>query len=181
MVIDKKKILAIIGSASINSANLKLVEQIKTLTNEYFDLTIYIDLKSLPHFDPQLSSDHPPPQIIDFRKAIEQANGLLICTPEYIFSIPSGLKNAIEWCIATTVFMDKPTGLITASAHGQKGHEELQMIMQTAMAKFTNETTLLIQGISGKFDQKGNLVDTETQIQLHSFIEAFKNLVSKDS
>ncbi|MCZ8215598.1 MAG: NAD(P)H-dependent oxidoreductase [Cyclobacteriaceae bacterium] len=178
---DKKKILAIIGSASTNSTNLKLVEQIKTLTNEYFDLTIYNDLKNLPHFDPQLSSDHPPLQIIEFRKSIEQADGIIICTPEYIFSIPSGLKNAIEWCIATTVFMDKPTGLITASAHGQKGHEELQMIMQTAMANFTNETTLLIQGVSGKFDQQGNLLDTETKRQLQSFTEAFKNLVSKSS
>lgn len=175
---DKRKILAIIGSASPNSTNLKLVELIKTLTNEHFDLTIYNDLKNLPHFDPQLSSDHPPLQIIEFRKSIEQADGIIICTPEYIFSIPSGLKNAIEWCIATTVFMGKPTGLITASANGQKGHEELQMIMQTAMTKFTSETTLLIQGVSGKFDQQGNLLDTETQRQLQSFIEAFKNLVS---
>jgi NAD(P)H-dependent FMN reductase len=137
-------------------------------------------LKYLPHFDPQLSSDHPPEQIVYFRKSIEQADGIIICTPEYIFSIPSGLKNAIEWCIVTTIFMDKPMGLITASANEQKGHEELQMIMQTAMANFTNETTLLIKGVSGKFDQQGNLLDTETQRQLQSFIEAFKSLVSKN-
>ena len=69
----------------------------------------------------------------------------MICTPEYIFSLPSGLKNAIEWCVATTVFSEKPIGVITASADGQKGHEELQMIIKTVMARFTTETTLLIQ------------------------------------
>ncbi|WP_262886208.1 NADPH-dependent FMN reductase [Sphingobacterium sp. 18053] len=36
-----------------------------------------------------------------------------MCLPEYIFSIPSGLKNSIEWCISTTVFSDKPVGIIT--------------------------------------------------------------------
>jgi chromate reductase, NAD(P)H dehydrogenase (quinone) len=180
MGIIKKSILAIIGSASANSANLKLVEKISILTHENFDLTIFNDLKNLPHFDPQLSADNPPVQIIDFRNAVQQADGILICTPEYIFSIPSGLKNAIEWCIATTVFMDKPTGLITASAHGQKAHEELQLIMQTAMAKFTNETTLLIQGVRGKFDKQGDLSDTETQKKLYNFIEAFKKLLSNN-
>jgi NAD(P)H-dependent FMN reductase len=39
--------------------------------------------------------------------------------------LTSGLKNAIEWCVSTTVFSDKPIGLITASASGQKGHEDL--------------------------------------------------------
>ena len=58
-MIEKKNILAIIGSASSNSANLKLVE---------------------------------------FRDAIKNSDGIIICTSEYIFSIPSGLKNSIERC-----------------------------------------------------------------------------------
>ncbi len=87
---------------------------------------------------------------------------MIICTPEYIFSIPSGLKNAIEWCISTTIFSDKSIGLITVSASGEKGHKELQLIMKTAMSKFTDETTLLIPGIKGKFDEQNNLTDEET-------------------
>jgi chromate reductase len=93
---NKKNILAIIGSASSNSANLKLVENISSLTSDFFNLTIFNDLKTLPHFDPVLSSDNPPKQILEFRKSIDQADGIIICTPEYVFSIPSGLKNAIE-------------------------------------------------------------------------------------
>ncbi len=169
----KKNILAIIGSASSNSANLKLVEQIGIMTANTFNLNIYTDLKTLPHFDSELSENNPPTAIIELRNAIQNADGILFCTPEYIFSIPSGLKNAIEWCIATTIFTNKPTGLITASASGQKGHEELQLIMKTAMAKFDNDTTLLISGVKGKFDNQGNFTDDETQKQIADFINAF--------
>lgn len=177
---NKKTILAIIGSASSNPANHKLVEKIASLTIEEFNLTIYNDLKTLPHFDPDLSADNPPKQIIEFRKNIEQADGIIICTPEYVFSIPSGLKNAIEWCIATTIFSDKPIGLITASANGLKGHEELQLIMKTAMAKFTDETCLLIQGIKGKIDAQGNLTDNATKKQLDKFVDALEKLINKN-
>jgi NAD(P)H-dependent FMN reductase len=176
---QRKKILAIIGSASSHSTNLKLVEKIERSTANEFDFTIFNDLKKLPHFDPELSADHPPLPIIAFRQAIEKADGIIICTPEYVFSIPSGLKNAIEWCIATTLFSDKPCGLITASASGQKGHEELQLIMKTAMAKFTNETSLLIQGVKGKFDEQGNITDTATAEHLTSFIHAFTALINQ--
>ncbi len=175
----KKNIFAIIGSASSHSTNLKLVEKIADLSIEYFDFIIYNDLKTLPHFDPELSAEKPPKEIIEFRKSIEQADGIIICTPEYIFSIPSGLKNAMEWCIATTVFSGKPIGIVTASANGQKGHEELQLIMKTAMANFTEETTLLIQGIKGKIDLNGNITDLETEQKIYTFIESFKNLTTE--
>jgi len=175
---EKKNIFVIIGSASSKSTNLKLVEKIASLTENEFNLTIFNNLKTLPHFDPEFSADNPPKLIVEFRNAIEKSDGIIICTPEYVFSIPSGLKNAIEWCISTTIFSDKPSGLLTASASGQKGHEELQLIMKTAMAKFTTETTLLIQGIKGKFDKQGNLTDIETQKQLDDFINAFLNLVN---
>lgn len=175
---EKKNILAIIGSASSNSANLKLVEKIASLTENEINLTIFNTLKLLPHFDPALSNDNPPPVVVAFRNAIEQSDGIIICTPEYVFSIPSGLKNAIEWCISTTIFSGKPSGLITASASGQKAHEELQLIMKTVMAKFTDDTTLLIQGIKGKIDLNGNLTDNETQKKLDDFIKAFIDLLS---
>ena len=177
-MIEKKSILAIIGSASSNSANLKIVEEITRLTSEEFNIAICNDLKNLPHFNPELSIDNPPTQIISFRKHLEQADGIIICTPEYVFSIPSGLKNAIEWCVSTTLFTNKPTGIITASASGQKGHEELQLIMGTLMAKITDETTLLIQGVKGKFDEQGNITNADTLKQLGNFVKAYINLLS---
>ncbi len=174
---EKKKIVVLIGSASQNSANHKLVDNFANLIKDDFVLTVYNDLKTLPHFDPELSANNPPKQIRELRDRIEKADGILICTPEYVFSIPSGLKNAIEWCISTTVFSDKPSGLITASASGQKGHEELQLIMKTVMAKFTNETTLLVQGVKGKINEQGQITDPKTTDDLLRFANAFKALV----
>jgi len=174
----KKRILAINGSAGSNSANLKLLKKIEALTENILTINIFNDLKTLPHFDPELSADNPPDSIVTLRNSIQDADGIIIFTPEYVFSIPAGLKNAIEWCIATTIFTDKPMGLITASANGQKGHEALQLIMKTAMGKFTSETTLLIQGIKGKIDNWGNITDAETNKRLEGFIYAFIHLLT---
>ncbi len=173
----KKNILAIVGSASAQSANLQLVRHLQNITDNDFNIQIFDQLKTLPHFDPELSTHNPPNEIIDFRNAIQNADGIIICTPEYVFSIPSGLKNAIEWCIATTVFSDKPTGLITASANGEKGHEELQMIMKTAMANFTEKTTLLVSGIKGKINSNGNISDKKVFEAIDNFISEFKQLL----
>ena len=51
--------------------------------------------------------------------------------------------------MSTTAFSDKPIGIITVSASGLKGHEELKLIMETIQTKFTEQTTILIQGIKG--------------------------------
>jgi len=172
-----KKILVINGSASSHSSNQKLIDYIAGRTKDFFDISVFDSLKTLPHFDPELSVSNTPQAVLDFRRGIEKADGIIICTPEYVFSIPSGLKNAIEWCIATTVFSDKPAGLITASAQGEKGHEELQLIMKTAMATFTPGTTLLIRGIRGKISPQGRITDSKTESDLAEFAKAFRELV----
>lgn len=173
----KKHVLAIIGSAGKDSSNLQLVNSIGKLTRGDFHLTIFDRLSTLPHFSPELSIDKTPSQIIALRDLISNADGILICTPEYIFSIPSGLKNAIEWCVSTTVFAAKPVGLITASANGEKAHEELQLIMKTLETRFTDKTTLLIQGVKGKIDGDGSLTDAATKEALHNFLSNFKQLL----
>ena len=178
---ERKNIFAIVGSASENSSNLKLIQRFADLTQEEFFLTIFDDLKKLPHFSPEHSLKDTPKVILDFRAYIAKADGILICTPEYVFSIPSGLKNAIEWCISTTVFYQKPIGLITASASGYKGHEELKLIMKTVEANFTEQTTLLIQGVKGKINELGIITDSKTQEDLSSFIEAYKTLIKNGS
>ncbi len=173
-----KNIFVIIGSASRNSANEKLVSNLAILTKDVFILNIFKELKTLPHFDPELSAADTPIEVTEFRKNIKNADAVIICTPEYIFSIPSGLKNGIEWCVSTTVFSNKPIGLITASLSGEKGHEELQLIMKTLMAKFTDETTLLIRGIKSKINESGQITDNRTHKNFIKFIEAFKNLLN---
>jgi NAD(P)H-dependent FMN reductase len=147
------------------------------LTKDVFDVTIFNDLKSLPHFDPELSIENTPQMVTDFRKQIEMSDGVLICTPEYIFSLPSGLKNAIERCVSTTVFTDKPLGLITASAHGEKTHEELQRIMKTLMAKFNPDACMLVRGVKSKFNNEGMIIDSQLMLDLELFVQHFRLLL----
>jgi chromate reductase len=172
-----KNIFAIIGSASTNSSNLKLVEHIAALTTEYFAISIFDRLRELPHFNPELSIENTPQSILEFREKVSAADGILFCTPEYIFSIPSGLKNCIEWCVSTTVFAGKPAGIITAAAQGIKAHEELMLILKTVECKFTSETALHIQGIKGKLDNSGAVTDAGLNQALGDFIAAFRNLL----
>ncbi len=172
----KSTIVGINGSASRNSSNLAILHKIAELGKSEFDLKIIDDLTELPHFKTELTDTNVPGKIIRFRNQIESADGILICTPEYVFSIPSGLKNAIEWCVSTVVFSDKPIGLITASASGERGHEELKLIMKTVQANFTDDTTLLIQGIKSKIDSSGELIDDKTKNELEKFVQSFSEL-----
>ena len=176
-----KNVIALIGSATTSSANHKLMEYIQSEARNTFQVTFYDRLKTLPHFDPELSLEHTPSEIMELRNLIQNADGVIISTPEYVFSIPSGLKNAIEWCVATTVFSGKPLGIITASTSGIKGHEELQLIMRTLMATFTPETTLLIQGVKGKIDAHGAIIDIQTRESLQRFTKALFALIGTRS
>jgi len=173
----RKQVLILQGSASSRSSNLLLAQWIARSAEKEFDSVLFDGLKTLPHFDPEQSLSDPPESVIAFRAAIERSDGIVVCTPEYVFSLPSGLKNALEWCISTTVFQDKPCGLVTASADGERGHEQLQLVLRTAMARFTADTSLLIRGIKGKFDGNGNLVDPETRIRLDGFLGSFVRLL----
>jgi len=178
---NKLNILGFNGSASQNSSNLAILKYVAELGQANFDLTIIDDLTALPHFKTELTDHNVPEKIIEFRSQIEQADGVIICTPEYVFSIPSGLKNAIEWCVSTVVFSDKPIGLITASASGQKGHDELQLIMKTLQTVFTPETTLLIQGVKGKINNDGMVQDDQTKNQLEQFVHSFIELIGTNN
>lgn len=139
-----------------------------------FQFSVFDSLYSLPPFNPEQSIQDPPLAVQEFRKNIEEADGVIISTPEYIFSIPSGLKNAFEWCVATTVFSDKPTALITASADGKKGHEELQLIVRTLMGRFSADNALLISGIKGKINGDGIISDPKTAEALDRFMHALR-------
>jgi len=166
-----KNILAICGSASANSTNLSILKWICNSEKTHFNVDIIDDLSILPHFRTEFTDDNTPREIIDLRTRITNADGVIICTPEYVFSIPSGLKNMIEWCVSTTVFSDKPTGIITASASGKRAHEELLLIMKTLQARLTDETTLLIQGVKGKIDKAG-IIHAHTETQLRDFAQS---------
>jgi len=175
----KRNIIGINGSASRNSSNLALLKNIAAYGKSAFNLKIIDDLADFSLFRAELTDTNTPQKIVEFRNQIQNSDGIIICTPEYVFSIPSGLKNVIEWCVSTTVFSDKPTGIITASASGEKGHEELQLIMKTVMAKFIPETTLLIQGVKAKVNINGEIINKETEDAVREFVKSFIKLIER--
>lgn len=172
---SNKKILVIVGSATPNSSNLKLVNHIVKENNDIkFD--VFDTLEVLPHFQTEKTNFDVPETVMDVRNRIEYADGVLFSTPEYIFSIPSRLKNLLEWCVSTVIFSNKPVAILTASAYGEMGHQELQFILKTLNAKVEEDHLLLIKGIKGTFDEKG-IINPETRVQILEFFEKFKHSI----
>ena len=174
----KIKIFAITGSTRKNSSNYKILKYISENIKTEFEVEIFEDLDTIPHFNPDLDTENPPENVTFFRNKINEADGVIICTPEYVFSLPGSLKNALEWCVSTTIFSNKNIGLITASASGEMGHEQLLLIMKTLEAKFQDDTQLLIQGIRGKINEEGKIINEETQVALQDFIRNFESQFS---
>lgn len=177
MMMSKKKVLGILGSTKANSNNERLLRKVGELMQDSIDLTIFNQIAEIPHFNPDFDNEQVAPIIADLRRQIAEADGVLICTPEYVFSVPGSLKNVLEWMVSTVVFSDKPLGIITASASGEKGHEQLQLVMRTLGADFNEDTLLLISGIKGKIDEQGEITHAETLQKTKHFVDAFLKLL----
>lgn len=116
---------------------------------------MYEEINSLPHFNPDLSTDRPA-VVNNFLQRIAQADAVIICSPEYVFSIPGTLKNALEWTVSSVVFTDKPVCLIVAATGGEKAFESLNLIMTTLGAKISEKGKLLISISNSKYDKINN-------------------------
>lgn len=171
-----RKILIIIGSATKNSSNQKLMEQVLDKNPDIF-FQMYDDLSVLPHFDTSLTNVNVPEEIVKIREYINNSAGVIFSTPEYIFSIPSRLKNLLEWCVSTNLFSDKPVAFITGSASGEKGHEELLLLLKTLGAKTDDKHQLLIKGIKGKLESDGS-VENNTFAKVLQLVTDFEKSVS---
>jgi chromate reductase len=168
---DKKNILAIPGSTRKASANLHILQALESMYTSQAKFTIYRELDRLPHFNPDLDIDPAPPEIKQLRDLVTAADAVIICTPEYVFSMPGSLKNALEWMVSTVLFSDKPTALITASLSGLKAHEELQLVVSMIGAKLSPATNLLIQSPKTRISAEGVITDIDTLNKLRQVME----------
>ncbi|WP_282117511.1 NADPH-dependent FMN reductase [Cellulophaga baltica] len=173
MSINKKKILAISGSTRKESTNHKILEFIARKFCNILDIEIYDGVDKLPHFNTELDDNNLPIEVSQSREKIEKADGVLFCTPEYIFSLPGSLKNAIEWNVSTRLFADKPVAIIVASASWEKAFESLGLIMETIEAKIPSESRLLIQGAKGKVNPDGSITDKNILQEVDHLISSF--------
>lgn len=174
-----KNILAISGSLRARSTNLTIIENIARMFAGQINVTIYDGLARLPAFNPDLESDALVPEVEDFRRRIRASDGVLICTPEYVFSIPGALKNALEWTVGTSDFAGKATVLITASSLGEKTHESLFLVLKTIEARITETTALLISGARTKVNSEGEITDAPTIEAINLLIESFLRTIDE--
>lgn len=77
-------------------------------------LHLYAGLGQLPLFNPDLEPAEPAP-VVRLQQAIAQADAVLIASPEYAHGVSSVMKNALDWTVASGVFVDKPVVLWNAS------------------------------------------------------------------
>jgi chromate reductase, NAD(P)H dehydrogenase (quinone) len=174
----KKKILVLLGSTKQHSVNQKIVNYIAQKTETFFELEIF-PIETLPFFNPDVESEALLPKSVrDFREKIEMADGILISTPEYVFSIPGILKNALEWTVSTVLFDKKPTAIITAASSGIAADQSIQLIMKTIGADIADKCAVLISSPKSKINDLGEVTDIKTAEILSDLIQQFKQKIA---
>ena len=176
---NRKKVIAICGSTKANSSNLKLIYAIAKLAQGKLEISVFRDIASIPHFNPDLDNQAPPAAVAEFRNILRASDGILICTPEYAMGVPGSLKNAIDWTVSSMEFSQKPTALIPASSLGQIAHASLIETLKIIEAKITDETQLLIPYINAKINADGEITDELTTAAIVTLIASLEVLLDK--
>jgi chromate reductase len=169
-------ILGIAGSlrkASFNRAALRAAQQLVPggATLEIFDLD------GIPVFN-QDEETHPPERVMQFKQRIRAADAILIVTPEYNYSIPGVLKNAIDWAsrpYGDSAWEGKPVAVMGASV-GAQGTSRAQYHLRQVFVFLNmyplNRPEVMITNASQRFDDQGNLTDEETKAHVRKLLEA---------
>src|SRR5208283_1476601 len=113
---DEMRVLGFAGSLRKGSYNKGLLRAALEMVPEGMDLETF-DLEGIPPFNEDLEKD-PPPRVKEFKAAIRRADAILIATPEYNYSMPGVLKNAIDWASrphGDNSFENKPVAIMSAS------------------------------------------------------------------
>ena len=112
------RVLGISGSLRQGSHNTSLLRAAAKLLPPGAELELFDGLKTVPPYDADDDLGEGPPAVARLKRAIADADAVLIATPEYNSSIPGQLKNAVDWAsrpLATNVLRNKPVAVIGAS------------------------------------------------------------------
>ncbi|WNC13822.1 NAD(P)H-dependent oxidoreductase [Brevibacillus brevis] len=170
-------VLAISGSLRKHSSNTALMNAMIGLAPSRMDWKIYQGLGDLPHFNPDDDHGDGPVEVRELRAHIQAADAVLICTPEYANGVPGVLKNALDWLVSTTVFLQKPTAVISASPTpmgGDKAHASLLLTLGMINAAVVEGGTLIIPHITMKMDKNGAITDEQLRADLSSVLQALE-------
>ena len=135
------------------------------------------DLSGIPLFNEDHEKD-PPALVRQFKAAVKAADAILIVTPEYNYSVPGVLKNAIDWAsrpYGDNAWNGKPVGIMGASigmlGTGRAQYHLRQMFVFLNMLPL-NQPEVMIANADEKFDEQGNLKDDKTAQKIRELLEA---------
>lgn len=171
------EILAILGSlrrGSYNRAALRAAHELLPVDTRMVDFT----LEGIPPYN-QDDETSLPPRVTELKAQIHAADAILIVTPEYNYSIPGLLKNAIDWSSRRgaddlLVWEGKPVGIMGASMGAQgtsRAQYHLRQVLVFLDAHPLNKPEVMIGGAAQKFDAEGNLTDEKTREGIRKLLE----------
>jgi len=179
---------ALVGSLGKDSFNMQLALTMQERYRGKLAVDI-VDIRSLPHFDQDLELD-PPDAVKRFKAAVAQADGVIIVTPEYNWSVPGVLKNALDWCSrGERVFIGKPV-MILGATPGMLGTVRAQLHLREILSSPGMQARVLPPGgnevlvnmAMNKFDPaRGRLVDEATLSFLDGVVDKFIDFVRETS
>ena len=160
------RILGIAGSLRKGSYNRRTLKAATKLAPEGATIEIF-ELDGIPGFN-QDDEQNPPAIVAELKRKIREADAILFVTPEYNYSVPGVLKNAIDWAsrpYGDSAWNGKPAAIMGASigaiATARAQYHLRQMMVFLNMFPI-NQPEVMIGNASEKFDDQGNLTDEAT-------------------
>ncbi|WP_338488856.1 NADPH-dependent FMN reductase [Ruoffia tabacinasalis] len=176
-----KKLLGIVGTNSNNSTNRKLLQYMETHFSDKADIEL-VEIKELPMFVKDKSIELPE-SVKELSDKVEQADGVIISTPEYDHSVPAALMNALSWLsFKTHPFVDKPVMVVGAS-YGTLGSSRAQMHARQILdspelkARIMPSSEFLLDHSLQAFDEQGQLISKEKIELLEGLFSDFLTFV----
>jgi chromate reductase len=172
------RILGIAGSLRRGSYNQAALRAAKLLVPENAEIDIF-QLDGIPTFN-QDDEKSPPSSVVELKKRIRSADAVLIVTPEYNYSIPGILKNAIDWASrphGDSAWSGKSAAIMGASLGAigtARAQYHLRQIFVTLNLFTLNQPEVTIADAAHRFDAEGNLIHEPTKQLIQ---ELLKNLV----
>lgn len=171
-------ILGICGSLRRASYNRLVLRAAASLAPDGAAVTTFDSLAEIPPYDDDVRAGSGfPPAVAELREAVRAADAVLFVSPEYNYSVPGVLKNAIDWASRAPdqPFHDKPVAIMGASP-GHIGTARMQHHLRQCLvyleARVLARPEVMIGQIAEKFDAEGNLVDAATADHLRAQLAA---------
>ena len=153
---------------------MALLRAVQKEAGSNHSVAIYAGIGDLPVFSPDHEVPSPPQLVTDFASAIADADGLIIASPEYVRSIPGGLKNAIDWLVSRDELIEKPIVLAHASHRGDDMLHQLRIVLGTVSMRFNEELFLrfhLAKLSPSEIDQL--LSSARHRTEIYNYLDAF--------